>query len=66
MRYRLRTQLILLAILPPLHWLGWSQNETWRIEQEQVRLRREWLDRYGLLPPPSVLRTVQGQTEVSP
>jgi hypothetical protein len=66
MRYRLRTLLILLAIVPPLLWLGWSKYETWRIKQEQVRLRREWLDRYGLVPPPSVIRTVQGQTEVSP
>jgi hypothetical protein len=56
MRYRLRTLLILLAILPPLSWIGWTKYKAWRTEQEQLRARREWLDRFGALPPPSVLR----------
>ena len=56
MRYRLRTLLILLAILPPLLWLGWTKYEAWRIEQEQLRARREWLDRFGVIPPPQALR----------
>jgi hypothetical protein len=35
MRYCLRTLLILLALVPPLLWLGWSNYETWRIEQDK-------------------------------
>jgi hypothetical protein len=38
MRYRLRTLLILLAILPPLLWLGWTKYEAWKAEQERQRL----------------------------
>jgi len=33
MRYRLRTLLILLAILPPLLWFGWSKYEAWKAKQ---------------------------------
>jgi hypothetical protein len=33
MRYRLRTLLILLAVLPPLLWFGWTKYEEWRAEQ---------------------------------
>ena len=33
MRYRLRTLLILLAILPPLLWFGWTKYEAWRAEE---------------------------------
>jgi len=40
MRYRLRTQMILLAILPPLLWFGWTKYEAWRAEQERQRLFR--------------------------
>jgi len=32
-RYKLRTLLILLAILPPLLWIGWGKYEAWRAEQ---------------------------------
>jgi cytochrome c-type biogenesis protein CcmH/NrfG len=32
-RYKLRTLLILLAILPPLLWVGWGKYEAWRAEQ---------------------------------
>ena len=37
MRYKLRTLLILLAILPPLLWIGWTKYEAWRAEQERLR-----------------------------
>jgi hypothetical protein len=40
-RYRLRTLLILLALLPPLLWVGWGKYQAWRAEQarrEQSRL----------------------------
>jgi hypothetical protein len=30
LRYRLRTLLILLAILPPLLWFGWAKYEAWK------------------------------------
>jgi len=33
LRYRLRTLLILLAILPPLLWFGWTKYEAWKAEQ---------------------------------
>jgi len=34
-RYKLRTLLILLAVLPPLLWIGWTKYEAWRAEQER-------------------------------
>jgi len=40
-RYKLRTLLILLAVLPPLLWFGWTKYEAWRAEQErQTEMRR--------------------------
>jgi len=36
-RYKLRTLLILLAILPPLLWLGWTKYEAWRAEQSRLK-----------------------------
>jgi hypothetical protein len=39
-RYKLRTLLILLAILPPLLWFGWTKYEAWRAEKERQRLLR--------------------------
>jgi len=33
MRYRLRTLLILLAIMPPMLWLGWGKYQAWKAEQ---------------------------------
>jgi len=36
-RYKLRTLLILLAILPPLLWFGWTKYEGWRVAQERNR-----------------------------
>jgi len=41
MRFRLRTLLILLAIMPPLIWFGWMRYEAWRAEQE----RQLWLSK---------------------
>ena len=35
LRYKLRTLLILLAVLPPLLWLGWTKYAAWRAEQER-------------------------------
>jgi len=35
MRYRLRTLLILLAVLPPVLWIGWGKYQAWRAEQER-------------------------------
>jgi|GEM_PF-5284203 len=37
-RYKLRTLLILLAILPPLLWIGWTKYEAWRVDQERQRM----------------------------
>jgi len=33
MRYRLRTLLILLAVLPPMLRIGWTMDQAWRAEQ---------------------------------
>lgn len=44
LRYKLRTLLILLAILPPLLWIGWGQYLAWRAD-EQVRALSEELER---------------------
>ena len=37
LRYKLRTLLLLLAILPPLLWFGWSKYEAWTAEEERLR-----------------------------
>jgi hypothetical protein len=37
LRYRLRTLLILLAVLPPLLWFGWTKYEAWQAEQERQK-----------------------------
>jgi len=37
-RYRLRTLLILLAVLPPLLWIGWGKYQAWKAEQERQLL----------------------------
>jgi hypothetical protein len=56
MRFRLRTLMILLAVGPMLLWIGWTKYEAWQAERKQVRARREWLDRFGVMPPPQMLR----------
>jgi hypothetical protein len=35
LRYKLRSLLILLAILPPLLWFGWTKYSAWKAEQER-------------------------------
>jgi len=49
MRYKLRTLLILLAVLPPLLWIGWTKYEAWKAEQARQKAeaeRRQVLDFY--------------------
>ena len=41
LRYKLRTLLILLAILPPLLWIGWGKYQAWKAEQERHKALRE-------------------------
>jgi hypothetical protein len=41
MRFRLRTLLILLAVLPPLLWIGWGKYQAWKAEQERQRALAE-------------------------
>jgi len=38
-RYKLRTLLLLLTILPPLLWIGWTKYEAWRAEQAASEYR---------------------------
>jgi len=42
MRYKLRTLLILLAVLPPLLWIGWGKYEAWKAEQERQKQAKIW------------------------
>ena len=42
LRYKLRTLLILLAILPPLLWIGWTKYEAWKTEQEREQAMTKW------------------------
>jgi len=44
MRYRLRTLLILLAVLPPLLAVGWWKYAAWKAERERQRVLVEMLD----------------------
>jgi hypothetical protein len=48
MRYRLRTLLILLVILPPLLWIGWTKYEAWRGAEERRVQAREFARRRAL------------------
>src|SRR5262245_13757529 len=43
-RYRLRTLLILLAVLPPLLGVAWVKYAQWRAEQERQRARQAIID----------------------
>ena len=38
LRYKLRTLLILLAVLPPVLWVGWEKYQVWRGGQERRRV----------------------------
>ena len=40
-RYKLRTLLILLAIMPPVMAVGWGRYSAWRAERERNRVYRE-------------------------
>ena len=40
MRYRLRTLLILLAILPPLLAVGWWKYSAWQTERQRQAIQR--------------------------
>ena len=42
-RYKLRTLLLLLAILPPLLWIGWGKYAAWKAEQVAREQLRDWL-----------------------
>ena len=56
MRFRLRTLLILLAILPPLVAVGWLQYSKWRAEvnrklqQQLPEVEEEWLYNHTVNP----------------
>ena len=67
LRYKLRTLLILLAVLPPLLWIGWTKYAAWKAEQErraqaeldveyQIAVLKFWLTTTGQQAPPNVLR----------
>jgi len=58
MRYRLRTLLILLAVLPPLIWFGWGKYQAWRAERLKALREAEVIEAlrkatsYSLTVPP--------------
>ena len=62
-RYRLRTLLLLLAILPPLLWIGWTKYEAWKAAIESERAARLNLQRVPV--PPSVNFSADGKRLVS-
>ena len=37
---KLRTLLILLAVLPPLLWIGWGKYQAWKAERDRQRILR--------------------------
>jgi hypothetical protein len=41
MRYKLRTLLILLAVVPPLLWFGWDKYQEWKASRDLQRYSRE-------------------------
>ena len=44
MRYSLRTLLMLLVILPPLIWLGWTKYQAWRDKQNDIQAHKTFDD----------------------
>ena len=77
MRYRLRTLLILLAILPPLLAVSWWKYSEWKAEQERQRAERELVQmlrtgRAGIvgvqppLPEPTTLQPTRRQPASTP
>ena len=69
MRFKLRTLLILLAVLPPLLWVGWTKYEAWKAEQERraaIEMERAArLNLQGILVAPSVTFSADGKRLVS-
>ena len=55
-RYKLRTLLILLAILPPLLWFGWIRYEAWRAKQDRRRAEAAAAQQQRLLARQILLR----------
>ena len=51
LRFRLRTLLVLLALLPPLLWVGWGKYQAWRAERELQRLFRTAKQRAHVVRP---------------
>jgi hypothetical protein len=64
-RYKLRTLLILLAILPPLLAVGWWKYSAWRAEQERLAHTRLWLDN-GTRAPPSLIAPIISDQKAAP
>ena len=64
LRYKLRTLLIVLAILPPLLGVAWMKYAAWKAEQERLRALRELQAQQqvqvgtGIVPPQIVPVTV--------
>jgi hypothetical protein len=63
MRYRLRTLLILLAIMPPLLWFGWGKYQAWKAEQDRpaALMRQKSLMLLRRPIPRAVLRAWENQ-----
>ena len=57
MRYGLRTLLILLAVLPPLMWFGWTKYEAWLAEQA----RREAIETEAQANPARAFQRAQAR-----
>jgi len=58
-RYKLRTLLLLLAILPPLLWIGWTKYEAWKAEQDRraALLKQKPLAPQAKMPPTYITET---------
>jgi len=62
--YKLRTLLILLAVLPPLLWIGWTKFAAWKADQERLKAVRQW--RFLLSVPPQPLPAKIGIPQPGP
>jgi hypothetical protein len=62
MRFRLRTLLILLAVMPPLLWFGWTKYSVWKAERE----RRAALSKQNLVAPQVQVPIIVTETRSSP
>ena len=59
LRDRLRTLLILLALLPPLLWIGWGKYQAWKAERERQARQPRYHELLRLREPDSII-TVEG------